>query len=60
MKALLFQMVALQIETSVEAAVAMCCADVSVSKEVRHRRTVGILHLGRIFQGKDTKQRACC
>ena len=51
-----YNLMAVDIETTVAAAVAKCCADTSVSKEVRRERAMGLLKLGKIFQGKLPQQ----
>ena len=56
---MLFKLVSIKIESTVASAVAMCCADTSVSKKVRRQRAYGILQLGRIFQGKHETWRIC-
>ena len=43
---------AVDIESTVGAAVRLCSSDTSVSKEVRRARLVGILKLAKIFQAK--------
>jgi hypothetical protein len=52
----MFNLIAADIETSVAGAVAKCCADTSVSKEVRFARARGLVQLGRIFQHKPPKE----
>ena len=52
MKAKLFNVLALDIESTVGRAVGLCLADTSVDKETRRARTKGIMKLGRIYQGK--------
>jgi len=59
MKGMFFQLMVVKIESTVAAAVAMCTADVSVSKDVRRQRAYGIRKLGRIFQGTDEHARFC-
>jgi len=51
-QASMYNLMALDIESTVAAAVSLCCADTSVTKEVRRERAHGILKLGKIFQGK--------
>jgi len=48
----LFNVMALDIESTVGRAVDLCLADTSVDKETRRARAKGIMKLGRIFQGK--------
>ena len=48
----LYNMFALDIETTVAGAVQKVCADTSVSKEVRRERARGLVKLGKIFQMK--------
>ena len=43
---------AVDIESTVAAAVEKCCADTSVTKEVRRERISGLLKLGKIYAGK--------
>ena len=60
LKKSIYNLMATDIESSVASAVAMCCADTSVSKEVRRARAQGIIKLGRIFAGKHfAKPRTC-
>lgn len=52
MQSSLYNLMAMDIESTVAAAVALATADTSVTKEVRRERAKGLLKLGRIFQGK--------
>ena len=52
MKEKLFNVLALDIESTVGRAVGLCLADTSVDKETRRARAKGIMKLGKIFQGK--------
>ena len=47
----LYNLMAIDIESTVASAVAKCCADTSVSKDVRRERAKGLLKLGKIFRG---------
>ena len=56
---------ALDIESTVGAAVDLCLHDTSVDKETRRARAMGLLKLGKIFQGgiaalgeKDTERKS--
>ena len=59
MRSMLFKLMAPRVEGTVASAVAMCCADTSVSKEVRRKRAYGLLKLGRVFQRKGPDRRTC-
>jgi len=48
----LFNIMALDIESTVGAAASLCLADTSITKEARQERAEGLLKLGRIFQKK--------
>lgn len=52
MKEKLFNVLALDIESTVGRAVDLCLADTSVDKETRRARAQGLMKLGKIFQGK--------
>lgn len=52
MKEKLFNVLALDIESTVGRAVGLCLAGTSVDKETRRARAKGIMKLGKIFQGK--------
>ena len=47
-----YNVMAMDIESTVAGAVSKCSADTSVSKEVRRERLMGLLKLGKIFQTK--------
>mmetsp|Transcript_81152 Transcript_81152/g.161424 ORF Transcript_81152/g.161424 Transcript_81152/m.161424 type:complete len:143 (-) Transcript_81152:378-806(-) len=51
-KMALFAMMIPKMEMTVAVTVSMCCADTSVSKEIRRQRAHGIIELGRLFQKK--------
>jgi len=48
----LFNIMALDIESTVGSAARLCLSDTSISREERQERAKGLLKLGRIFQGK--------
>ena len=61
----LYNVMALDIESTVGAAVDLCLHDTSVDKETRRARAMGLLKLGKIFQGgiaalgeKDTERKS--
>jgi hypothetical protein len=51
-QASLFNVMAIDIESTVGRAAMLCLHDSSVTKEVRKERARGLLKLGRIFQGR--------
>eukprot|EP00310_Coccolithus_braarudii_P025005 CAMPEP_0183333362 /NCGR_PEP_ID=MMETSP0164_2-20130417/2273_1 /TAXON_ID=221442 /ORGANISM="Coccolithus pelagicus ssp braarudi, Strain PLY182g" /LENGTH=457 /DNA_ID=CAMNT_0025502271 /DNA_START=17 /DNA_END=1390 /DNA_ORIENTATION=- len=48
----LYNIMALDIESTVGSAARLCLSDTSISREERQERAKGLLKLGRIFQGK--------
>ena len=54
----LFNVLALDIESTVGAAASLCLADTSVDRESRRERARGLLKLGLIFQGKFKPERS--